>query len=278
MIYFLKKKSEAFKAFQDYETAVVKHWMVRAADPADSTPGNLPLFIAKLRTDGGGEYTSREFTQYLGQKGIEAQVTTPYTPQSNGVTERANRTIMQRVRSMISWAGLPDSFWAGAVATATYLKNCTPTRGLEDLKRDFHTPFEGWFGRVTDLGHVRVWECVAMVRVPAEKTKKLDGRSEKCIFVGYCLTEKQYKVYNPVTRRMFSTRDVVFREEEKWGKIDPPTTNTTGSIGGKGIEHDFFQFFLLARTIYTKARRCSGRGWVNGECCSTGITKTTEFR
>ena len=232
---------------------VVKHWTVRAADPADPTPGNLPLFIAKLRTDGGGEYTSREFTQYLRQKGIEAQVTAPYTPQSNGVSERANRTIMERVRSMISWARLPDSFWAEAVATATYVKNCTPIRGLEDLKRDFHTPFEGWFGRVPDLGHVRVWGCVAMVHVPAEKTRKLDGRSEKCIFVGYCLTKKQYKVYNPVTRRMFSTRDVVFREEEKWGKIGPLPTNTTGSIGGKGIWHDLFQLsyhlepFILKR-------------------------------
>ena len=253
MVYFLKKKSEAFRTFQDYESAVVKHWTVRAADPVDPTPENLPLFIAKLRTDGGGEYTSREFTQYLRQQGIEAQVTTPYTPQSNGVSERANRTIMDRVRSMISWAGLPDSFWAEAVATATYLKNRTPTRGLEDLKRDFHTPFEGWFGRVPDLGHLRVWGCVAMVHVPAEKTKKLDGRSEKCVFVGYCLTEKQYKVYNPVTRRMFSTRDVVFREGEKWGKIGPLTTNTTGSIGGKGIKHDLFQFshrfepFILKR-------------------------------
>lgn len=178
---------------------MVKYWTVRAADPAVPTPGNLPLFIAKLRTDGGGEYTSPEFTQYLRQKGIEAQVTTPYTPRSNGVSERAKRTIMERVRSMISWAGLQNSFWAGAVATATYLKNRTPTHGLEDLKRDFHTQFEGWFGRIPDLDHVRVWGCVAMVHVPAEKTKKLDGRSEKCIFVGYCLTEKKYKVYNPVT-------------------------------------------------------------------------------
>jgi len=89
---------------------------------------------------------------------------------------------------------------------------------------------------------LRVWGCIAMVHVPAERTKKLDGRSEKCVFVGYCLTEKQYKVYNPVMRRMFSTRDVVFREREKWRRMGPPTTNTTGSIQGKEIEHDLFGF------------------------------------
>jgi len=117
---------------------------------------------------------------------------------------------MECARSMISWSGLADSFWAEAVATATYLKNRTPTRGLEHVTREFHRPFEGWFGRAPDLGHLRVWGCVAMVHVPAEKTKKLDGRSEKCVFVGYSLTEKQYKVYNPVTRRMSFTRYVVF--------------------------------------------------------------------
>jgi len=42
MIYFLKKKSEAFQAFQDYETVVVKYWTVRAADPGDTTPESLP--------------------------------------------------------------------------------------------------------------------------------------------------------------------------------------------------------------------------------------------
>jgi len=115
----------------------------------------------------------------------------------------------------MSWSGLPDTFWAETVATATYLKNRTSTRGLQDLKSDFHTPFEGWFGNVPDLGHVRVWGCVAMVHVPGEKTKKLDGRSEKCVFMGYCLTEKQYKGYNPQTKHMFSTRDDIFYEGEK---------------------------------------------------------------
>jgi len=48
MIYFLKKKSEAFKAFQGHKAAAVKHWTVRAADPTDPTPANLPLFVIKL--------------------------------------------------------------------------------------------------------------------------------------------------------------------------------------------------------------------------------------
>jgi len=46
--------------------------------------------IQKLRTNGGGEYTSKEICYYLHEEGIQAQRSTPYRPQSNGVSERAN--------------------------------------------------------------------------------------------------------------------------------------------------------------------------------------------
>ena len=147
---------------------------------------------------------------------------------------------------------MPDFFGAEAVATATYLKNRTPTRGLEDLKREFNTPFEGWFGRVSDLGHLRVWGCIVMGHVPAEKTKKLDGRSVKCVFVGYCLTEKQYKVYNPVTRRMSFTRDVVFWEGEKYAKVSSPTTDTTSTFGGKKIRCGSLKFSHIFEPFISK--------------------------
>ena len=95
-----------------------------------------------------------------------------------------------------------------------------------------------------------------MIHVRAEKSKKLDGRSEKCVFVGYCLTEKQYKVCNPVTRRMSFTRDVVFREGEKWAKGSSPTTDTTGTFGGEKIRpgslklsHIFEQFISKEEDI-----------------------------
>ena len=43
-----------------------------------------------LRTDGGGEFTSKAFNTYCEQHGIIHEVTTPYTPQHNGLAERRN--------------------------------------------------------------------------------------------------------------------------------------------------------------------------------------------
>ena len=62
--------------------------------------------MKRFRTDGGGEYTSKKFAEYLKSEGILKETTTPYTPLSNGVVEQANRTIMERVRCMLDDAGL----------------------------------------------------------------------------------------------------------------------------------------------------------------------------
>jgi hypothetical protein len=54
-------------------------------------------------------------------------MTTPYTPQSNGIVEQANHEIMAHVRRMLDDAGLSKTYWALAVSVAVNLKNCTPT-------------------------------------------------------------------------------------------------------------------------------------------------------
>ncbi len=48
-----------------------------------------------LRSDNGGEFVSKKFDAFLAECGIQRQTSVPYSPQQNGVTERANRTIME---------------------------------------------------------------------------------------------------------------------------------------------------------------------------------------
>nr|GEW57274.1 uncharacterized mitochondrial protein AtMg00810-like [Tanacetum cinerariifolium] len=52
-----------------------------------------------LRTDGGGEFLSNQFTMYCNETGLERHYTSPYSPQQNGVVERRNRTLVEMVRS-----------------------------------------------------------------------------------------------------------------------------------------------------------------------------------
>ena len=107
---------EVLSKFQEYEIMVT----------------NLTgLKIQTLRSDNGGEYTSKEFAKFCASKGIVHQFTNLYTPEQNGVSERLNQTLIESRKSMLFHAGLPLRFWAEAVNTATYLHR-SPVSSLPD--------------------------------------------------------------------------------------------------------------------------------------------------
>ena len=149
----------------------------------------------------------QEFEEFCKKCGIARQKTTPYTPQQNGVAERMKKTLMERARSMLNGVELGQEFWVEAVDTACYLVNRSPSSALEDK-----TPQEVWTGKKPFLSHLRVFGCDAYVHVLKEKQTKLDSKSEKCIFIGYKDGLEGYKLWNPVTRKVVYSRDVVFRE------------------------------------------------------------------
>ncbi|CAI7931397.1 unnamed protein product [Closterium sp. NIES-54] len=51
--------------------------------------------VKRIGTDRGGEFLGAETTAWLKKQGIQRELTTAYAPQSNGVAERANRTILE---------------------------------------------------------------------------------------------------------------------------------------------------------------------------------------
>ena len=84
--FFFKFKSEVAGAFWKFKKAV------------ENQSGKQ---IQILRSDNGKEYTSKKFNQFCEEAGIEHQLTTPYTPQQNGVSERRNKYILEMTRCML---------------------------------------------------------------------------------------------------------------------------------------------------------------------------------
>ncbi|KAJ9545146.1 hypothetical protein OSB04_024853 [Centaurea solstitialis] len=144
-----------------------------------------------LRSDRGGKYLSQEFGNHLMGCGIVSQLTPPYTPQMNSVSERRNRTLLDMVRSMMCHMTLPVSFWGHALETAAHILNRAPTKSIEK------TPYELWKGlrQTTYL----------------EKTKT---QFDKCFFVGYPKTTVGYYFYNPEDNKVFVARNGKFLEEK----------------------------------------------------------------
>ncbi|CAL5340443.1 unnamed protein product [Camellia sinensis] len=195
-VYFLENKSEAFEKFKHFKAKVEKQ---------------SGFCIKVLRTDRGGEFLSKDFDLFCEENGIQRELTTPYTPEQNGVAERKNRTVVEMARSMLQAKGLSNGFWAEAVATSVYLLNLSPTRAVMN-----RTPVEAWRGTKPSVSHLRVFGCIAYALVNSQFRHKLDEKSEKCIFIGYCTQSKAYRLYNPLSGKFLIRRDVVFDENASW--------------------------------------------------------------
>ena len=111
------------------------------------------------------------------QEGILRHKIVRYTPQQNGLAERMNKTILERVRCMLLSANLPKSFWGEAVNTVVYLINRCPSVSL-----NFRVLEEVWCGVLPDYSNLKVFGCMAYAHI---SQGKLEPRAKRCMFVGY---------------------------------------------------------------------------------------------
>jgi hypothetical protein len=164
--------------------------------------------IKILRSDNGGEYTSKEFVNYCKYVGIKRDFTTPYNPQQNGVAERKNRTIMEAVKTMIHDQDLPMCLWEEAAKTTIYVHN-----RLSHSALGFKTPEEMFSGKKPEVIYLKIFGCPVFVHIPKEKRNKLDPSGNKEIFVGYCEVSKAFRIYMSIHHHIEIIGDVTFDED-----------------------------------------------------------------
>jgi len=145
-IYLLKSKNEVFGNFKEFKT-LVENLTERK--------------IKTLRSDNGGEFTSKEFKEYGKEIGIKWELSTPYNPHQNGVAERKNRTIMEAVKAMIHDQDLLMHLWAKAAKTAVYVQNRSPHKMIENK-----TPEEIFSREKPEVGHFKIFGCPVFVHIP----------------------------------------------------------------------------------------------------------------
>ena len=112
-VHFLTKKNEAFSTFKGFKALI---------------ENKLERRIKTLHTDRGGEFISLEMKAFLEEEGIVYEKTAPYSPQSNGIAERFNRTLLEGERALSFTANIPSMLWADLAATAAYVRNRLPHR------------------------------------------------------------------------------------------------------------------------------------------------------
>jgi hypothetical protein len=202
-IYPIKERSEALDKFKISKAEV---------------ENQLDKRIKIVRSDRGGEYYGRHtpfgqvpgpFAKFLQENGIVAQYSMSGEPQQNGVAERRNHTLMDMVRSMMSYSTFPLSLWMEALKTAIHILNRVPSKSVPK------TPYELWTGRVPSLHHLRVWGSPAEAKVFNPNIAKLDSKTVSCFFIGYLEKSKGFRFYCPNRYTKFvETRHAVFLEVE----------------------------------------------------------------
>ena len=214
-VFILKHKDHALETF--------KRWVVLVENQTGKT-------VKRLRTDNGLEYCSGLYNDYCTQKWMARQHTVGGTPQQNGLAERFNKTILERVRCMLSVSGLPKTFWAEAVKTACYLINRCPSSAIQ-----FKTPQEVWSGKPPKYDNLKIFGCVAYAHV---KQSKLDPRAKKCVFLGYPEGVKGYRLWcvEPGAAKVVISRDVTFNETEFYKNLKQQGGESMDRVSEEEIE------------------------------------------
>jgi transposase InsO family protein len=152
-IYFLKGKTseEVLRKFQEFKVLV------------ENQSGKK---IKVLRSDNGGEYTSHAFKKFCAGAGIKRELTVPYTPQQNGVSERKNRAIVGATKAMLHDQDLPKFLWARSLQYCSLPPKSESSQSAwkRNSRRSLH---HSW--RKPDIRHLRIFGCVVYCHIPKQR-------------------------------------------------------------------------------------------------------------
>jgi transposase InsO family protein len=184
-IYPIKERSKVLDKFKIFNAEVENQHNIK---------------IKLVRSDHGVEYYGRHtlydqvhvpFARFLQKNGIVVQYSMSGDSQQNGVAETRNRTLMDMVRSMLSYSTLPISLWMEVLKTAVHILNRVPNKSVPK------TPYEMWTDRKSRLNYLQVWGCPAEAKLFNPSIGKLGPKTVSCYFIGYSDKSKGFHFYCP---------------------------------------------------------------------------------
>ncbi|CAI7790278.1 unnamed protein product [Closterium sp. NIES-54] len=180
-----------------------------------------------LRSDRGGEFLGKEFTDFVDGKGIVHDLTCPYTPQQNGMAEREMRMAVESVRTMLLHMGVQHHWWHLALRQAVWERNC--------LERSSTLPgttlYQLLTGKKPDLTLARVWACMVQFMVPEQQRGwKLAPKARWGLQLGVLPESKGWEVLDVTDNKLVTSLEVIFYETlslEVWkAKFGPASERT----------------------------------------------------
>ena len=149
--------------------------------------------------------------QLLGRT-LQIRKASPTSPQQNGIIERLNRTLIEKMRCLLLWSKLPKSFWDVALLHANWLRNRTPTSALKG-----GIPLVAWSNKQINFNKIHTFGClVQYLKVGHDKDNKGEKyatRTAYGIFLGMPKNQAGFLIWDPTRTDMLVRDDVKFYDE-----------------------------------------------------------------
>jgi hypothetical protein len=110
-------------------------------------------------------------------------------------------------------------------------------------------PFKRLCGKMSDYFSLRLFGYVCYVLLAPREHTKLTAQSVECVFLGYSAEHKGYRYWDPVARRMRTSRDVVFDESRPF--YPRPTTDAPPASLVDPLSFLFFPMLLLLLYLFS---------------------------
>ncbi|CAI7915294.1 unnamed protein product [Closterium sp. NIES-53] len=226
LLVLVKRGEKYFLTIVDNRSRVTWAYPIKKKDHVPSTIRDkwLPLVekqsrhkVMRIRTDRGEKFLGEELIEWLKKQSIIRELATSYTPQSKGIAERANRTVLETARALLIESGLGNPKWPHAMRHATVVKNWVFT----NIGGESWVPMERWLGRKPPIDMLRVFGCMAMAHIPKAHRSKLGAKAAWCVHLGLAAESKGWLLWELSKGVVLDSRDVKFMEDitySSWSK------------------------------------------------------------
>lgn len=166
--------------------------------------------VKYIRSDNGSEFKNSSMSMLLESENVIQEFSAPWTPQQNGEAERANRTVLETAKTILSESGLPLELWGEAVLCAVYLRNrITNSRNHEQ------TPFQMFHSKVPSYAHLVPFGKEMHLLDSARGLSKFGSKTVEVYMIGYGDRLNTYRVWDPARNKVVISADVVIAKHQE---------------------------------------------------------------
>jgi len=217
--FFRAKTYVAFSAMLAKAEARLRAQHMLSAEYREGGMRGLGRPVLSYFSDHASEMVSAKQRERLARQFTSLIVISPSAKLSNGIAERANKSLLDLARSLLIGSELPIAFWAEAFEMATDIYNRTGHTANKGK-----SPYEVYYGHPpTDMGRIKVFGCKCFVHEDKDRRRnrsKLDETSRPCVYLGMSKDDnRSHRVFNPRTEKLGTSTSIVFREDVPGGGL-----------------------------------------------------------